>query len=159
MDSIGAVLARDHETCDQLFAQGCADVRLNDWDAATSSIAALAAELERHLRAEEDVVFDAFDAALNTPAQPTLALRAEHRRIQAMLKRRGESLIERDPSTYFKHAASLRILLQQHHEKEERAFYPTAERILAAQMHALVNALRTVAPILRLERHSPMIAG
>lgn len=145
MDSICSILAADHARCDALFAQVCAQVRAHDWHAVRLSIAALSGVLQRHLQAEEQVVFAALDAVLGTASAATTSLRAEHRRVQGMLQRLHASAQACDMSACFKHAATLRVLLQQHHEKEERAFYPAAERILSAQRGWLVDALRVLA--------------
>lgn len=141
MESILSVFARDHQHCDALFAQACADVRASEWEDADHSVPALAEALQRHLQAEE-LVFDAFDQAVGSAGSPTASLRAEHRRVAGVLERLRASLDGRDSSAFFKHAGTLRVLLQYHHEKEEAVFYPVAERVLRQQRETLAAVMR-----------------
>jgi hemerythrin-like domain-containing protein len=141
MESILSVLARDHQHCDVLFVRACADVRAGDWALAGRSVPALAEALRRHLHAEESIVFEAFDAAVGGDPPPTASLRAEHQRVLGVLQRMRDSLAGRDASAWFKHAATLRVLLQYHHEKEESVFYPAAERVLRGRRDELLAAL------------------
>lgn len=145
MDTLSSVLAHDHDRCDVLFARACAQVRTGDWEGAAQSAPALAAALERHVRMEESVVFDALDAALRSQQSATATLRADHRRMEGVLMRLLASQRSRDASAFFKHAATLRVLLQSHHEREEQVFYPAAERILRGQREQLLAGLRDFA--------------
>ena len=142
MDTIGSYLAHDHAQHDALFAHACVEVRAGMWDAASATVAALNAALLRHLHREEAIVFAAFDAIVKHDCSPTLALCREHRAVQGMLLRLKDAVVLRDASAFFKHAATVRVLMQHHHEKEETGFYPVAERILAGQREALIAAMR-----------------
>ncbi|MFP5390388.1 MAG: hemerythrin domain-containing protein [Gammaproteobacteria bacterium] len=141
MDTICEHLARDHAHCDQLFGQACADVRAGRWSEAGVSAAALAHALRFHLDVEEQLVFGAFDEAFCDAASPTRWLRIEHQRLLGVLVRVEHSVAARDGAAFFKHAATLRAMLQYHHEKEEAAFYPMAERVLAGRKGELIDAL------------------
>ncbi len=68
-------------------------------------------------------------------------LRAEHGQIRGMLCRMADSVAAGEREAFLKHAGTLRLVLQQHNEKEERVFYPLAGALLLAQREGIAAAI------------------
>jgi hemerythrin-like domain-containing protein len=141
METIFSMLASDHAVSEVLFSRACSFVRADDFGAARLALTSLAATLEHHLETEETHVFAAVDAALAPGKRSTAVLRAEHRQILGVLKRMADSVDEGDRYAFIKHAGTLRLVLQLHNEKEEKVFYPMAEKVLRAQRERIHAAI------------------
>lgn len=130
-----------HKHCDDLFVEAEAAVAARDWPQATSLLAAFHAELETHFRAEEEVLFPAFEAATGMAMGPTRMMRLEHTQMRELLDQMDTALKKQARDNFAGAAETLLILMQQHNMKEENILYPMCDRGLAAQADALAPVL------------------
>lgn len=131
--------ARDHERIAQLFDRAFRELAAGRGGA---EISAIVARLRMHLDLEEEVVLPAVERAVE---DPRFVLPAAMRREHAVLR---ELLVEIDAeASKGGHAGvegnlrELEAALRVHHAKEEKVFYPLAERELAARDMARLGAL------------------
>ena len=89
--------------------------------------------LRRHIGFEEDLLFPEFErrSGISADAGPTAVMRAEHRKIEALIaaveRAIGEPSACPEPSRH-----ELHEVLAQHNAKEEQILYPGADRLMAA---------------------------
>lgn len=141
MQKIATYLDQDHRRCDDQYTLAESDVILRHWDAAGASFAAFLGMFNRHLDKEERVLFPRLDHALGNGYGPTVVMRAEHRQMRDMLATMQAAITERDCASFFDQADMLRILMRQHHLKEEGILYPQADFVLAKQADAVVASM------------------
>lgn len=123
-------LLRHHKQCDDLFADAegaCAD---GDWEAGSRLFLAMDAEIERHFKGEEEVLFPAFEAATGMRFGPTEVMRDEHRKMRALLAAMKQAQERQDGDAFGGHADTLLVMMQQHNMKEENILYPMCDRAL-----------------------------
>lgn len=99
-----------------------------DWTGADR----LTADLTSHAHLEEELLFWHLEPQLGGGG-PLEVMRQEHREIEALLARLGET---RDPAETRADAAALVQLAAEHFAKEEQVLFPMAEQILAADVLA-----------------------
>ncbi|MBI5861513.1 MAG: hemerythrin domain-containing protein [Rhodocyclales bacterium] len=131
--SITVLLAEHHKYCDELFAGAEEGVARQDWAAAGPALRRLLSALETHFRAEEDILFPAFEQASGLRSGPTEVMRGEHRQIRELLQMLQQALADKDSEAFAGAAETLLILMQQHNLKEENILYPLCERTLATE--------------------------
>lgn len=128
--SITAPLLQHHKHCDELFAnaeEACAN---GDWAAGEKAFALLRHELETHFASEEDILFQAFEAATGMRSGPTEVMRQEHRQMTDLLNQMQGFLAARAGDDFGGAAETLLILMQQHNLKEENILYPMCDNAL-----------------------------
>ena len=130
-----------HKLCDDLFVAAETAVAAKDWAAAGNALAAFHAELEKHFRTEEEVLFPAFEAATGMTMGPTRMMRSEHAQMRELLDQMDAALGGRDGDGFAGAAETLLIFMQQHNMKEENILYPMCDRGLAEQADALAPVL------------------
>jgi regulator of cell morphogenesis and NO signaling len=132
-------LTRDHDRLRAAFAE------LRDDDAAPEARRAFAADLRRHARREDELLFAELEPALSASDGPLAAMRAEH----AELDRWLDHLAAEDTAVRRGALERLERLLPEHFLKEERVLFAFAERLLDAPRLAALGALfREDAPAL-----------
>lgn len=93
--------------------------------------------MERHIEAEERVLFPALEKRL-APRGPLAVMRSEHDAIRALMTPlRGVVGVEACGPLL----ETLTVLVQQHHVKEEHVLYPLSDTLLADGAPALIEAL------------------
>jgi hemerythrin-like domain-containing protein len=132
MSAITSAMSGHHARCDHLFAVAETLAAQGRWDEATSAFGVFGAEFDRHLRAEENVLFPAFESATGAVDGPTAVMRMEHERMRALLAQIGLALQAHDRQRIDDYASTLVILMQQHNVKEEGVLYPMCDRALGA---------------------------
>jgi hemerythrin-like domain-containing protein len=138
---ISSLMTGHHARCDELFADLQVRLAEGGWNDAARQFRDLCEQMERHLQAEETVLFAAFESATGVAAGPTAVMRQEHGRMRALLEQIGPSLAARDPDRADGCMATLAILMRQHNQKEENILYPMLDVVLADGADELVGRL------------------
>lgn len=141
MPGIRAFLTDDHRTCDHSFAEMEEALSNGDSDRARSSCTGFVADMERHFRREEDVLFPEFEAATGMRAGPTQVMRREHDEMRDLMRDLADAVDRGDRDAGLGIAETLLIMIQQHNLKEEQVLYPMAESNLAAQSDQLLDRM------------------
>jgi regulator of cell morphogenesis and NO signaling len=143
--SIRDFFRHDHERLDRLLVEFQSSKRTN-FARAAEAFREFMAELKRHLRWEEEVLFCAFETDdEKRTSGPTVVMRAEHRKIEEALQGLDDRVRDGNPDCDEDEARLLEIL-QAHNFKEERVVYPLVDRILgAAEKEALLHRIHALA--------------
>jgi iron-sulfur cluster repair protein YtfE (RIC family) len=132
-ESVTQMLGGDHRRLDAVLADAKRALAAGDVARAAAGFAAFRSGLERHIVAEEEVVFPAFEALAGASAAgPTRVMRAEHaeiRRLMAEVSAQLERGGEPGRATPF---AALTALLYAHNGKEEQILYPATDQAARA---------------------------
>ena len=100
------------------------------------------AEMLRHLRMEEEVMFPAFEQASGmTGGGPTFVMRSEHEQMRGLIEQMGSAADGDDYDELVDLGDTLLMLIQQHNQKEEQMLYPMAEQALAADWEEILERL------------------
>jgi hemerythrin-like domain-containing protein len=141
MTTLTEPLQHHHKHCDNMFAVAEASVADKDWGHAGPLVTDFHKELETHFRAEEEVLFPAFEAASGMTGGPTQMMRFEHAQMRELMDQMQVALTGRNGDDFAGAAETLLILMQQHNMKEENILYPMCDRNLADQAGSLGAAL------------------
>lgn len=142
MESIRDLMAGDHRQCDECFVAVEQAVAKADWAVADAAFARFRDALDRHLDAEEGILFPAFEARTGMTAGPTQVMRSEHAQMRELVREAGVSLAKRDAEDYSGYAETFLIMTQQHNMKEENILYPMCDQHLSPQADELVLKLK-----------------
>ena len=141
MESIVELMADDHRACDEEFAAIEQAAKRGDWAVAASALKVFADAIERHLSAEENVLFPAFEAATGMSMGPTRVMRMEHIQMRSLLDDLRAAVEGGDAASFSGQAETLLILMQQHNLKEENILYPMCDQHLTAQAAELCGTI------------------
>ena len=141
MDTIVELMADDHRTCDEEFARIEQAVKAGDWSGAARALKLFRDAMERHLGAEETVLFPAFEAATGMTMGPTRVMRMEHIQMRSLMDDLISAIEGSDTASFRGQAETLLILMQQHNLKEENMLYPMCDQHLADQSSNLCARL------------------
>lgn len=130
-------MSTDHQACDEAFAIA-EEAALNNVDA-ESAFAAFRAEMDRHFRMEEELLFPALLNA-GGPGGPVQVMRMEHAQMNDLIAQMSDALNSGNSQEYGGLSETLLIVMQQHNLKEEQILYPIMDRILANE--ALIEQLK-----------------
>lgn len=128
MDAITALLQDDHVRLDAGLAEAKRALGSGDAAGALACFRAFRDGLERHIVAEEEVLFPAFEALTGAGGGgPTAVMRHEHREIQRLLAAVDAAIAgaTRDEAT--RRLGELTAILRGHNGKEERILYPMSD--------------------------------
>lgn len=132
-ETIGARFSADHARLQGLWDRCIEGIHACDPETVLKNFTEFEAGLRRHIKAEEDVLFPAFERASGMAERgPTVVMRMEHREIEAMLDSLGERVRARDCATLYGQHVGPSALFKSHDAKEEGVLYPMADRIVAA---------------------------
>ena len=138
--SITALMAGHHSQCDDLFADTEAACVSGHWTKCDEYLVALTEGVESHFKAEEEILFPAFESATGMTSGPTEMMRVEHGQMRELLADMSAAAAQQDETLFRGNSDTLLILMQQHNMKEENILYPMCERALAGD--ALVEQLQ-----------------
>lgn len=141
MDSIAELMANDHRRCDDDFSVIEQAVKKDDWGSAERCLAEFRAALERHLTAEETVLFPAFEAATGMSMGPTRVMRMEHMQMRSLLDDLQTATAAGNAAEFRGQVETLLILMQQHNLKEENVLYPMCDQHLSGEAASLCGQL------------------
>lgn len=131
MTTISAVLTADHRRGDELFAAVVEAAGAADWSASGERLGRFVRALERHLEAEEQVLFPAFEEATGMRAGPTQVMRHEHGEMKARLDAIAALLAAGDAGGLCDEVDAFEALMASHSAKEERILYPMCDQALS----------------------------
>jgi iron-sulfur cluster repair protein YtfE (RIC family) len=144
-ESVTRILGLDHRRLDALLADAKRLLATGDVPRAAGRFAAFRSGLERHIVAEEEVLFPAFEALTGASAAgPIQVMRAEHVEIRRLLAEVSSALEAGGGERPTTPLAALTARLYAHNGKEERILYPATDRAARAAdgLDALLRALR-----------------
>ncbi len=140
--SIAELMHHHHRHCDAAFVEAEEAVRQGRWAAGRSLLETFGRDLERHLAAEEDILFPAFEQATGVRQGPTQMMRYEHSQLRDLLAQMVAAATADAGDQFAGAAETLLVLTQQHNAKEEHILYPMCESAVAAGADALARHLR-----------------
>jgi len=130
-DSITRYLSWDHDRLDGLLGEVTRRVENGQISQARSIFTAFDDGTRRHIRLEEEILFPLFESRTGARGGTTVAMRTEHRAIEAELLRMREALDIGDASEYAGGLAVLHGVMGSHNLKEENVLYPTIDDLLS----------------------------
>ncbi len=127
---VGEALGWDHDRLDALEASAFAFLAAGDRARARGAWSEFSDGLRRHIRFEEEILFPTFEERLGVSADagPTAVMRAEHRRIEALIDAIAEAFGGQGDAHGAR--AELHRILGDHNVKEEHVLYPATDRAL-----------------------------
>lgn len=128
-ESLAEFLGADHRRLDAIVLEVQQAVTGAPADAA-AAFSRFAEGLDRHIRAEEDVLFPAFEGATGMVAGPTQVMRNEHAEMRRLLAEVSSALGSGEMAAALRTLPALVGLLAEHNMKEETVLYPMAGRSL-----------------------------
>ena len=142
-NSVTELLCRDHRRLDSILAEAKRCLVAGDLPRASARFVEFRDGLDRHIAAEEDVLFPAFETFTGGDGSgPTQVMRIEHAEIRRLMAEVASNLERGDGE---RHAttplAALTARIYAHNGKEERILYPAIEQA-AREADALEALLR-----------------
>lgn len=128
-DNVAGYLSADHRRLDAIVLEVQRAATGAPADAA-AAFGRFAEGLDRHIRAEEEVLFPAFEDATGMLAGPTQVMRNEHAEMRRLLSEVSSALGAGDGPAALRTLHALVGLLAEHNMKEETILYPMADRSL-----------------------------
>ncbi len=144
MQTINEYMAADHARCDQLYADGEAELLSGSFEKGRENMLAFEAGMWRHFEMEEAILFPALEEATGMTQGPTMVMRAEHIQMNGVLAQIKESLEIDDPDTILGAGETLLMLIQQHNMKEEGMLYPMVDQHLTDQVPGLIQKMDAI---------------
>jgi hemerythrin-like domain-containing protein len=132
MSSSDNWLVHEHSLYEDLLSRCQGAVEIEDWGDADLAFRELLTHLKRHMALEEEVLYPAYEAAVEAPQGPTKALREEHDQIVRLVRDMVRVIKTRDSDHVLECLVHLEKQMIKHHEKEEDIFLPMASHILDA---------------------------
>lgn len=123
----------DHVRLDEMLEQVVDKLEGGDAVAARAVFAEFACGIGRHMRAEEQVLFPAFERATGMTGGPVVVMCGEHDSLRQLLHRIVAELSANDAQTAHDDVRDLMELLGSHNVKEENVIYPRTDDQLDAQ--------------------------
>jgi uncharacterized protein (DUF2249 family) len=141
---VSEALSWDHDRLDDLEKKAFEERAAGRLADAATTYRVFALGLRRHIGFEEALLFPEFEARAGVPADagPTAVMRAEHRKIEALLTEIEAGIA--DPASPVEEArATLHRVLGDHNFKEEQVLYPGTDRMLSeAERDDLVRRIQ-----------------
>jgi iron-sulfur cluster repair protein YtfE (RIC family) len=129
MPTLTECLQRDHRRLDAILTESKAHAAAGRFSDAADRFTTFLQGLERHIDAEEDVLFPALSEQAPQMGGPMGVMRAEHIEIRDLMATLAIALATSDP-TWRSTVCALEEVLSGHNIKEERVLYPTADEAL-----------------------------
>ncbi|MBZ0172169.1 MAG: hemerythrin domain-containing protein [Phycisphaerales bacterium] len=139
--TLSSWLHHDHRRYEGMLEECDLRAGVEDWKAVKRLFGELKSDLETHIRAENEVLFPAYEDLPGAPVAPTDALRAEHAEIGRLLRDVERLLAAQDSDLFTDALRHLDAAMTRHHEHEERIFLPMAGQALLASRDELLRRL------------------
>ncbi len=138
-------LEGDHRRLDAMLPEVGRLSRAGSYPGAAGRFATFAESLDRHIEAEEQVLFPVFEGMTGTSTGPTQVMRWEHQQIREWMRRISAALAGEAAVAAADALGGLTEVLTSHNVKEEQMLYPMADSAVGsdAEREALVARLRT----------------
>jgi iron-sulfur cluster repair protein YtfE (RIC family) len=139
--TVAEIFGRDHRGLDGLLRDAERSLEAGQAARAAVIFSRFREGLERHIEAEEEILFPAFEELTGITRGPTGVMRTEHEEIRRLLKEVAARL--QPASDAAAPLAALTALLVGHNGKEERFLYPMIDRAAAeaGELEALVERI------------------
>lgn len=129
----------DHRRLDEIYGKFQEEYQAGQWKEAASDFKEFRLGLKRHIKAEEEILFPAFEEKTGmADAGPTFVMRMEHKDIQDYLDRVLEGAEAGDADRTRDAAHQLTGILADHNMKEEHILYPESDSFLSESERAQV---------------------
>lgn len=140
MSTINDYMTKHHRDCDAAFGRAEKCAAAMNWTGLAREANSVLAELERHIVAEEELLFPAFEERTGMRGGgPAAVMRMEHEQIRGLMARMGAAAGAHDSAQYLKASHALLELLETHNMKEENMMYPMLDRALGEEAGALLE--------------------
>ena len=143
--SISHLMIPDHRKCDELYAELEEVVVAKDWPQAEKLMIKFTDSMQKHLDAEEDLIFPEFEKKTGQTQGPTYVMKMEHQQMKDIMERLTKILTEDGSENAYDEVVglmeTLMILMQQHNMKEEQMLYIMADQVLAESLETIVPEL------------------
>lgn len=138
MQLINDYMTRHHKECDAVLTRADEAAAAADWAAVESNAGTFLREIERHIEAEETLLFPAFEERTGmADGGPTATMRMEHEQMRDLFAQMRAAIPARDAQRYLGASQTLLSLLQQHNMKEESMMYPMLDQALGDDARGL----------------------
>lgn len=127
--TVTELLSEDHRRLDTLLAEAKAATSARDLARARARFVAFRAGLERHIEAEEQVLFPAIERLSDVAVGPTGVMRQEHLELRRLMEEVAASFDAGGRLGLSTPLAALTARIYAHNGKEERILYPLSDRI------------------------------
>ena len=138
MTTFRETMSDDHRQCDVLFAAVETAVSQQAWTAADGAFAKYERAMLAHFKAEEELLFPAFENRTGMRMGPTQVMRNEHAQMRELIGALRAALEAHDAEDYLGYAETLLIMMQQHNMKEENVLYPMCDQQLGDAQASLL---------------------
>ena len=138
MTTFRETMSDDHRQCDVLFAAVETAVSQQAWAVADGAFLKYERAMLAHFKAEEDLLFPAFENRTGMRMGPTQVMRNEHAQMCELIGASRAALEARDAEDYSGYAETLLIMMQQHNMKEENVLYPMCDQQLGDAQASLL---------------------
>lgn len=135
-------LHHDHVDYEALLLDCQTAAEQEDWRAVKRLFEELVDRVRLHMAMEEEVLYPAYEEAMDTPQGPTAALRQEHDEIYRLLRDLSRVLVANDSDIFLESLLPLEKVMTKHHEKEEEIFLPMAGHALLARQDEIQRRLK-----------------
>ena len=142
MTTFRETMSDDHRQCDVLFAAVETAVSQQAWAVADGAFLKYERAMLAHFKAEEDLLFPAFENRTGMRMGPTQVMRNEHAQMRELIGASRAAIEARDAEDYSGYAETLLIMAQQHNMKEENILYPMCDQHLNDRMDLLLPTLK-----------------
>lgn len=130
-------LQTDHRRLDSIFERFQGALKDGRWDDASTAFSEFSLGLRRHIKAEEEILFPAFEEKTGmVDAGPTFVMKMEHTEIKELLDRITGATAAKDASTAANATIGLYNILADHNMKEEHILYPESDAFLTEHERA-----------------------
>jgi iron-sulfur cluster repair protein YtfE (RIC family) len=129
-DSVTAYLGWEHGRLDEALRSVSSAVERGRFADAAAVYEELELGLLRHMRIEEELLFQVFEARSGMVNGPTEVMRDEHRQVRTALGLMRRGLLRTDAGAYGEGLRFFDSLLPDHNAKEEHILYPILDRLL-----------------------------
>ena len=138
MQLINDYMTRHHKECDAVLTRADEAAAAADWAAVERHAGTFLREIERHIEAEETLLFPAFEERTGmADGGPTATMRMEHEQMRGLFAQMRAAIPARDAQRYLGASQTLLPLLQQHNMKEESMMYPMLDQALGDDARGL----------------------
>ncbi len=131
MESLSAVFRQDHERLDASLKAARQSAQSGAAGAARAAFAEFRSGIERHMAAEEALLFPAYEARHGADNPLTSTLRKGHGDLKVFFSEMDESLAEDDAEEFLALTDTVGQILLHHDRKEEEELYPVVVQWLA----------------------------
>lgn len=144
MAGIHSYMSKHHEHCDDIFARAREAATAGDLAAAERDCKSFVREIERHIDAEENILFPAFEERSGMAGGPTRVMRMEHAQMRDLFAELLVALEKKDSARYAEAAERLADILGEHNMKEENILYPMLEKMLGGDGETVLTRVKAI---------------